>query len=96
MPRPTLKIFPLIFPIYGVRISLALAPLHGLRSRVHKRGGYIHHVRFFLAEDERQRIIKRTHEGRQIERAKGVTMGRKPKLTAHQMKEARQWLIEER
>ena len=41
-----------------------------------------------MAEDERLRIIKRTHEGRQIARAKGVRMGRKPKLTPHQMKEA--------
>jgi DNA invertase Pin-like site-specific DNA recombinase len=45
-----------------------------------------------LAEDERLRIIKRTHEGRQIARDKGVRMGRKPKLTPHQMKEARQRL----
>ena len=30
-----------------------------------------------MAEDERLRIIKRTHEGRQIARAKGVRMGRK-------------------
>jgi DNA invertase Pin-like site-specific DNA recombinase len=45
-----------------------------------------------LNEDERQRIIKRAHEGRQIARAKGVKMGRKPILTAHQMKEARQRL----
>ncbi len=43
-----------------------------------------------MAEDERLRIIKRTHEGRQIARAKGVRMGRKPKLTPHQIKEARQ------
>lgn len=43
-----------------------------------------------MAEDERLRIIKRTHEGRQIARAKGVRMGRKPKLTPHQMTEARQ------
>jgi DNA invertase Pin-like site-specific DNA recombinase len=42
-----------------------------------------------MAEDERLRIIKRTHEGRQIARAKGVRMGRKPKLTPHQIKEAR-------
>ena len=42
-----------------------------------------------MAEDERLRIIKRTHEGRQIARAKGVRMGRKPKLTPHQMQEAR-------
>ena len=41
-----------------------------------------------MAEDERLRIIKRTHEGRQIARAKGVRMGRKPKLTPHQIKEA--------
>jgi hypothetical protein len=45
-----------------------------------------------MAEDERLRIIKRTHEGRQIARDKGVKMGRKPKLTPHQMKEARQRL----
>ena len=42
-----------------------------------------------MAEDERQRIVKRTHEGRQVARAKGVRMGRKPKLTRHQMEEAR-------
>src|SRR5580658_7454035 len=42
-----------------------------------------------MAEDERLRIIKRTHEGRQIARAKGVRMGRKPKLTPHQKEEAR-------
>jgi DNA invertase Pin-like site-specific DNA recombinase len=45
-----------------------------------------------MAEDERLRIIKRAHEGRQIARAKGVKMGRKPKLTPHQIKEARQRL----
>ncbi len=45
-----------------------------------------------MAEDERLRIIKRTHEGRQIARAKGVRMGRKPKLTPHQMAEARKRL----
>jgi DNA invertase Pin-like site-specific DNA recombinase len=45
-----------------------------------------------MAEDERLRIMKRTHEGRQIARAKGVRMGRKPKLTPHQIKEARQRL----
>ena len=43
-----------------------------------------------MAEDERLRIIKRTHEGRQLARAKGVRMGRKPKLTPHQQQEARQ------
>ena len=47
-----------------------------------------------MAEDERLRIIKRTHEGRQIARAKGVRMGRKPKLTPHQIKEAQQRLAQ--
>jgi DNA invertase Pin-like site-specific DNA recombinase len=42
-----------------------------------------------MAEDERLRIISRTHEGRQIAQAKGVRMGRKPKLTPHQKEEAR-------
>jgi len=32
------------------------------------------------------------HEGRQIARANGARMGRKPKLTPHQIKEARQRL----
>ena len=42
-----------------------------------------------MAEDERLRIIKRTHEGRKIAQGKGVKMGRKPKLTRHQQEEAR-------
>ena len=45
-----------------------------------------------MAEDEWLRIIKRTHEGRQIARANGARMGRKPKLTPHQIKEVRQRL----
>ncbi len=45
-----------------------------------------------MAEDERQRIVKRTHEGRQVARAKGVKMGRRPKLNPHQIAEARQRL----
>jgi DNA invertase Pin-like site-specific DNA recombinase len=32
-----------------------------------------------MAEDERGRIIKRTHEGRKISQARGVKMGRKGK-----------------
>ncbi len=43
-----------------------------------------------MAEDERLRIIKRTHEGRKLAQAKGVRMGRKPILTPHQKTEARQ------
>jgi DNA invertase Pin-like site-specific DNA recombinase len=43
-----------------------------------------------MAEDERLRIIKRTHEGRKIAQAKGVRMGRTPKLTPHQKQEAQQ------
>jgi DNA invertase Pin-like site-specific DNA recombinase len=45
-----------------------------------------------MAEDERLRIVKRTHEGRQIARANGVKMGRRPKLNSYQTKEARQRL----
>ena len=41
-----------------------------------------------MAEDERLRIISRTHEGRQIAQAKGVRMGRKPELMPHQKEEA--------
>jgi DNA invertase Pin-like site-specific DNA recombinase len=34
-----------------------------------------------LAEDERQRIVKRANDGRAAARKRGVHMGRKPKLT---------------
>lgn len=37
-----------------------------------------------LAEDERERIIKRAAEGRRIARTKNVQFGRKPKLSEHQ------------
>jgi DNA invertase Pin-like site-specific DNA recombinase len=42
-----------------------------------------------MAEDERGRIIKRTHEGRKISQGRGVKMGRKPKLNEKQKAEAR-------
>jgi DNA invertase Pin-like site-specific DNA recombinase len=41
-----------------------------------------------LAEFERDLIRRRTTEGRERAKAKGVKMGRPPKLTAHQKKEA--------
>jgi DNA invertase Pin-like site-specific DNA recombinase len=41
-----------------------------------------------LAEFERELIRSRTSEGRERARAQGVRMGRKPKLTPHQRKEA--------
>jgi DNA invertase Pin-like site-specific DNA recombinase len=41
-----------------------------------------------LAEFERELIRTRTGEGRQRARARGVIMGRRPKLTAHQRREA--------
>jgi DNA invertase Pin-like site-specific DNA recombinase len=42
-----------------------------------------------LAEFERGLIRKRTSEGRERAKARGVRLGRKPKLTAHQQQEAR-------
>jgi DNA invertase Pin-like site-specific DNA recombinase len=42
-----------------------------------------------LAEFERELIRARTAEGRARAKANGVKMGRKPKLTPHQQKEAR-------
>ena len=42
-----------------------------------------------MAERERQRIVARTHEGRRMAKAAGVKMGRKPKLTPHQQRKAR-------
>jgi DNA invertase Pin-like site-specific DNA recombinase len=41
-----------------------------------------------LAEFERDLIRARTGEGRERAKARGVKMGRKPKLTAHQRREA--------
>jgi DNA invertase Pin-like site-specific DNA recombinase len=41
-----------------------------------------------LAEFERDLIHARTGEGRDRARAQGVRMGRKPKLTTHQKREA--------
>jgi DNA invertase Pin-like site-specific DNA recombinase len=45
-----------------------------------------------LAEDERHRIVARANAGRKVARAKGTKFGRKPKLTEHQLKEARKRL----
>jgi DNA invertase Pin-like site-specific DNA recombinase len=42
-----------------------------------------------LAEFERSLILTRTGEGRARAMARGVRFGRKPKLTAHQVAEAR-------
>ncbi len=42
-----------------------------------------------LAEFERDLIRKRTAEGRERAKARGVKLGRKPKLTPHQQQEAR-------
>jgi DNA invertase Pin-like site-specific DNA recombinase len=44
-----------------------------------------------LAEFERDLIRSRTGEGRERAKARGVKMGRKPKLTAHQCAEAIRW-----
>ena len=43
-----------------------------------------------LAEDERQRIVKRANDGRTAARKRGVHMGRKPKLTELQRRVARE------
>jgi DNA invertase Pin-like site-specific DNA recombinase len=41
-----------------------------------------------MAEDERQRIVKRANDGRKAAKAKGAKFGRRPKLTDHQKEEA--------
>jgi DNA invertase Pin-like site-specific DNA recombinase len=46
-----------------------------------------------LAEDERQRIVKRANDGRTAAKARGAVFGRKPKLDAHQRKEALKRLL---
>jgi DNA invertase Pin-like site-specific DNA recombinase len=42
------------------------------------------------AKLERRRILERTERGRADAKAKGVKFGRKPKLTPHQQREARE------
>ena len=46
-----------------------------------------------LAEDERQRIVKRANDGRAAARKRGARFGRKPKLTEDQQREARKRLL---
>jgi DNA invertase Pin-like site-specific DNA recombinase len=46
-----------------------------------------------LAEDERQRIVRRANQGRVAARKRGAKFGRKPKLNAHQQEEARRRLL---
>ena len=41
-----------------------------------------------MAEDERQRIVKRARDGLDSARERGAKFGRKPKLTGHQRVEA--------
>jgi DNA invertase Pin-like site-specific DNA recombinase len=45
-----------------------------------------------LAQDERERIVKRAQDGRKAAKARGVQFGRKPKLTQHQQTEGRRRL----
>lgn len=49
-----------------------------------------------LAEDERERIVKRGGDGRAAARERGVRMGRKPKLTAHQRRRVDEMIAEGR
>ncbi|MEL6725683.1 MAG: helix-turn-helix domain-containing protein [Pseudomonadota bacterium] len=41
-----------------------------------------------MAEDERERILRRANEGREIARKNGAKFGRRPKLTDHQRSRA--------
>jgi DNA invertase Pin-like site-specific DNA recombinase len=41
-----------------------------------------------LAEDERQRIVKRANDGRKAAKARGARFSGKPKLNDHQQQEA--------
>ena len=41
-----------------------------------------------MAEDERERILRRANEGREIAKANGAKFGRRPKLTEHQRSRA--------
>jgi DNA invertase Pin-like site-specific DNA recombinase len=45
-----------------------------------------------MAEDERERIVKRANDGWKAARARGTKFGRKHKLTDDQQREARQRL----
>jgi DNA invertase Pin-like site-specific DNA recombinase len=47
-----------------------------------------------MAEDERQRIVQRAHDGRAAARARGARMGRREKLNQAQQADARRRLSE--
>jgi DNA invertase Pin-like site-specific DNA recombinase len=47
-----------------------------------------------LAEEERERIMKRANEGRRAALKRGARLGRKPKLNTHQQQEARRRLAD--
>ena len=59
---------------------------HGLTTTAH--GRLMLTVLGGLAEFERELIRARTGEGRERAKSRGVKMGRKPKLTPHQIREA--------
>jgi DNA invertase Pin-like site-specific DNA recombinase len=42
-----------------------------------------------LAQEERERIVRRANDGRKLAKARGARFGRKPKLTPDQQKEGR-------
>jgi DNA invertase Pin-like site-specific DNA recombinase len=45
-----------------------------------------------IAEDERERLIRRTREGMAAARRRGVAIGRPRKLSAKQVEQARMWI----
>jgi hypothetical protein len=49
--------------------------------------------RVIIAEDERQRIVKCANDGRKAARARGVHLGRKPKLGFNQQQVARERMV---
>ena len=87
-PQPTVA-YRTTFRVHYEGIGEAAPP--GTRSNEDSTG---RSIRWWhsLAEDERNRIIKRTHEGRKVSQSRGVKMGRKEKLNELQKSEARRRL----
>jgi DNA invertase Pin-like site-specific DNA recombinase len=75
----------------GATIKVLDKPYLDLTSRI---GQGILAFLSALADDERERIVKRAADGRRAAKAKGVIMGRPAALTGHQVHEALRRLAE--
>lgn len=82
-------------PLPTFYVDCSPNPASGDKYRDQNSATYCDRLQLGVAAKlERRRIIERTARGRADAKAKGVRFGRKPKLTPHQEREARQRLAD--